>query len=204
MAIMFSIHPENPQERYIDKTVNILANGGLIAYPTDTVYGIGCDIFSKQSILRIFKIKGKSHKSPLSFICPDLKDIAKYAYVSNPAYRIMRQLLPGPYTFILKGTRLVPKLMVTPQKTVGIRVPDNNICIELLKKLGNPIVSTSANLGNDDIFTDPEDIDIRMGHSLDLIIDGGSLGTTPSSVVDLSGDEFRVLRAGKGDVSMFL
>ncbi|MBN2013265.1 threonylcarbamoyl-AMP synthase [candidate division KSB1 bacterium] len=201
---MIAIHPDNPQDRLLNRAVDILARGGVIAYPTDTVYGIGCDIFQKNSIERIFMIKGKSHQSPLSFICPDLKDISKYAYVSNQAYRIMRHLLPGPYTFILKGTSLVPKLMVTKRKTVGIRVPDNKICLELLHRLGHPIVSTSASVGGDQVIIDPEEIDILMGHALDLIIDGGILGTSASSVIDLSDDEFRVLRVGKGDVSMFV
>jgi len=203
MAIMLSIHQDNPQERLIRQAVEILANGGIMAYPTDTVYGIGCDIFHKQSIEKILQLKGKSRFSPLSFICPDLKDIAKYAHVTNPAYKIMRQLLPGPYTFVLKGTRLVPKLMLTKRKTVGIRVPDNNICSQLLKELGNPIVSTSASLRDDIIFNDPEEIDRHMGHALDLIIDGGKLGLAPSSVVDLTDDNFRVLRKGKGDISYF-
>ncbi|MBD3290383.1 threonylcarbamoyl-AMP synthase [candidate division KSB1 bacterium] len=200
---MFSIHPENPQDRLIQKAVEILADGGIIAYPTDTVYGIGCDIFSKQSIEKIFLLKGKSKKSPLSFICPDLKDIAKYAHVTNPAYRVMRQLLPGPYTFILRGSRLVPKLMITKRKTVGIRIPDNNICLALLHELGHPIVSTSASIKNDIILTDPEEIDIHLGHALDLVIDGGILGLSPSSVVDLTDEPFRVIRHGKGDVSFF-
>lgn len=203
MATMVSIHPDNPQDRLIQRAAEVLANGGIIAYPTDTVYGIGCDIFSKQSIEKIFLLKGKSKNSPLSFICPDLKDIAKYAYVSNPAYRVMRQLLPGPYTFILRGTRLVPRLMITKRKTVGIRVPDNNICLALLNELGHPIVSTSASIKDDIIFNDPEEIDIHLGHALDLVIDGGILETTASSVVDLTEEPFRVLRNGKGDVSYF-
>ena len=203
MATMMSIHPDNPQDRLIQKAVEVLANGGIIAYPTDTVYGIGCDIFSKQSIEKIFLLKGKSKNSPLSFICPDLKDIAKYAHVTNPAYRVMRQLLPGPYTFILRGTRLVPKLMITKRKTVGIRVPDNNICLALLHELGHPIVSTSASFKNDIILNDPEEIDIHLGHALDLVIDGGILGTTASSVVDLTEEPFRIIRTGKGEVSYF-
>ncbi|MEE4310349.1 MAG: L-threonylcarbamoyladenylate synthase [candidate division KSB1 bacterium] len=203
MATMISVHPDNPQERLITQAADVLKKGGIITYPTDTVYGIGCDIFDKQSIEKIFLLKGKSKFSPLSFICPDLKDISKYAFVSNQAYKIMRQLLPGPYTFVLKGTRLVPKLMITKRNTVGIRVPDNNICIQLLRQLGNPIVSTSASLKNDIIFTDPEEIDRHMGHALDLIIDGGILGVNPSSVIDLSEEPFRVLRKGKGDISHF-
>lgn len=204
MAILYRINSDNPQQRLIDRVAEVLRKEGVIAYPTDTVYGIGCDIFCKRAIDKIFAIKGKSHKSPLSFICPDLKDISNYAYVSNRAYKVMRHLLPGPYTFVLKATPLVPKLMVTRIKTVGIRIPDNNICLALLRELGHPVVSTSASFGEYDIFIDPEEIDIRLGHQLDVIIDGGVLGTVTSSVVDLTNDdEFRVLRAGKGDVSIF-
>jgi len=205
MAIMYEINSDNPQERLIIKVVNELKNGGIISYPTDTVYGIGCDIFKKKAIDKIRLLKGKTHKTPLSFICPDLKDISKYAHVSNRAYKVMRHLLPGPYTFILKATRLVPKLMLSKRKTVGIRVPDNNICIALLKELGNPVVSTSASFGEFDVFTDAEEIDIRLGHILSVIIDGGELGTLYSSVVDLTDDDkFVVLREGKGDVSEFV
>jgi tRNA threonylcarbamoyl adenosine modification protein (Sua5/YciO/YrdC/YwlC family) len=204
MAILYQINSDNPQQRLIEKVAEILRQDGVIAYPTDTVYGIGCDIFSKRAIDKIFLIKGKSHKAPLSFICADLKDISKYAYVSNRAYKVMRHLLPGPYTFVLKATPLVPKLMVTKIKTVGIRIPDNNICIALLRELGHPIVSTSASFGEFDIFTDAEQIDIRLGHQLDVIIDGGILGKLASSVVNLTNDDdFRVLRVGKGDVSQF-
>lgn len=204
MAIIYSINSDNPQGRLIAKVADVLRDNGIIAYPTDTVYGIGCDIFSKKAIGRIFLIKGKAHKTPLSFICPDLKDISKYAYVSNRAYKVMRHLLPGAYTFVLKATPLVPKLMVTRIKTVGIRIPENTICISLLQELGHPIVSTSASFGEYDIFIDPEEIDIRLGHQLDVIIDGGILGTTTSTVVDLTNDDdFRVLRVGKGDASMF-
>lgn len=204
MAVLYRINNDNPQLRLIEKVAEILRKDGIIAYPTDTVYGIGCDIFCKKAIDKIFFIKGKSHKSPLSFICPDLKDISQYAYVSNRAYKVMRHLLPGPYTFVLRATPLVPKLMVTKIKTVGIRIPDNNICLALLHELGHPIVSTSASYGEFDIFIDPEEIDIRLGHQLDVIIDGGILGRVASSVVDLTDDDhFRVLRAGKGDVSIF-
>ncbi len=201
MAIIYEINADNPQERLIRKVVDELKKGGVIAYPTDTVYGIGCDIFEKRAIDRIRLLKGKSHKSPLSFICADLKDISNYAYVSNKAYKIMRQLSPGPFTFVLRSTRLVPKLMVSKRKTVGIRVPDNNICHELLKELGHPIVSTSASFGEFDIFRTAQDIDIRLGHLLDVIIDGGTLGISPSTVLDLTNDdEVKVLREGKGDL----
>ena len=205
MAIIYEINTQNPQARLINKIADELKIGGVIAYPTDTVYGIGCDIFNKKAIEKIQLLKGKKNNPLLSFICPDLKNISKYAFVSNRAYRIMRHLLPGPYTFILKATRLVPRLMVSKRKTVGIRVPDNKICIDLLNELGNPIVSTSASFGEFDIFTDAQEIDIRLGHMLAVIIDGGIMGTAPSSVVDLTDDDdFVVLREGKGDVSEFV
>ena len=205
MAIMYEINSDNPQERLIIKVVAKLRNGGIIAYPTDTVYGIGCDIFNKKAIDKIRLLKGKAHKTLLSFICPDLKDISKYAHVSNRSYKVMRHLLPGPYTFILKATRLVPRLMVSKRQTVGIRVPDNNICQALLKELGNPVVSTSASFGEFDVFTDAQEIDIRLGHLLSVVIDAGFISGAPSSVVDLTkDDEFVVLRKGKGDVSLFV
>lgn len=205
MAIMYEINSDNPQERLIIKVVAKLRNGGIIAYPTDTVYGIGCDIFNKKAIDKIRLLKGKAHKTLLSFICPDLKDISKYAHVSNRSYKVMRHLLPGPYTFILKATRLVPRLMVSKRQTVGIRVPDNNICQALLKELGNPVVSTSASFGEFDVFTDAQEIDIRLGHLLSVVIDAGFISGAPSSVVDLTNDdEFVVLRKGKGDVSLFV
>ncbi|MDZ7262422.1 MAG: L-threonylcarbamoyladenylate synthase [candidate division KSB1 bacterium] len=198
-----SINPQNPQGRYITQAVEVLKSGGVIAYPTDTIYGIGCDIFNKKAIERIYQIKGKEKREPLSFICPDLKDISKYAHVSNAAYKIMNHLLPGPYTFVLRGTRLVPKIMLSKRRTVGIRVPDNQICLLMLKEFGNPIVSTSASLSDDEILNDPEKIEEKMGKQLDLILDAGLLGLTPSSVIDLTTEPPTVLRRGKGDVSMF-
>ncbi|NOZ62102.1 MAG: threonylcarbamoyl-AMP synthase [Calditrichaeota bacterium] len=203
--MIYEINPDNPQPRLIAKVVDGLKKGSVISYPTDTVYGIGCDIFEKKAIDRVRQIKGKAHKDPLSFICPDLKDISNYAHVSNRAYRVMRHLLPGAYTFILRATRLVPKLMVSKRKTVGIRVPDNNICLSLLKELGHPIVSTSASFSEVDIFTDAQEIDIRLGHILEIIIDGGELGTESSTVIDLTNDDnFVVVRQGKGDASSFV
>lgn len=201
--MMLSINPDNPQPRFIQMVVDVLHKGGVIAYPTDTIYGIGCDVFNKKAIERVYLIKRKDRKQPLSFICPDLKDVAKFAQVSNSNYKIMRKLFPGPYTFVLKGTNLVPKLMLTKRRTVGIRVPDNNICQNLLREFGNPIVSTSVSQGNDEILNDPYDIEDRMGKIIDLIIDGGVLGTESSSVVDLTDEPPTVLRAGKGDVSYF-
>ncbi len=201
--MMLSINPDNPQARLVQKAVDILKDGGIIAYPTDTIYGIGCNVFDKRAIERIYQIKQKNYKSPLSFICPDLKDVSRYAIVSNADYKIMRHFFPGPYTFILQGTRLVPKLMLTKRRTVGIRVPANNICLMLLKIFGNPIVSTSAALVENEILNDPLDIEEKMGKIIDLTIDGGILGFEPSSVIDLTTEPPSILRRGKGEVSFF-
>jgi len=177
---------------------------GVIAYPTDTVYGFGCSLYNKKGIERIYLIKGSEKDRPFSFICADLKDISLYAKVSNYAYKTMRRLLPGPYTFILEGTKLVPKIMLTRRKTAGIRVPYNPICLAIVKELGHPIISTSATLPGGELLYDPAEIDSRLGSTLDLVIDGGILVSEPSSVIDLTDDRPKVLRKGKGDVSFFL
>lgn len=191
---IFSINPDNPQQRLINRISGILDDGGIIAYPTDTFYGIGCDLYNKRSIQTIYRIKNRPLKKPFSFVCDSLKEISRYAVVSNYAYKTMKRLLPGPYTFVLEGTRLVPKMMLTARKTVGIRVPDNNICLALVKTLGRPIISTSA--GCDD----PMEILETHGAFLDAIIDGGVLYQSPSSVISLIDDEPVVLREGKGDI----
>lgn len=201
--MLLSINTENPQLRLIRKATEILHNGGVIVYPTDTIYGIGCNVFNKKAIERIYTIKQKDRKEPLSFICPDLRHVSKYAQVNNSDYKIMRRLFPGPYTLVMRGTRLVPKLMLTKRKTVGIRVPDNNICLMLLKEFDNPIVSTSVSVGNHEIINDPYDIHERLGKCIDIVIDGGILGSDASSVINLTTDPPTVLRTGKGDVSYF-
>ena len=199
MAEILKINPDNPQGRFIRRAAEVLEKGGVIIYPTDTVYGIGCDIFNKKAIDRIYRLKGKSRKQPLSFIVPNLKDISKYAYVSDHAYRIMRRILPGPYTVVLPATRTVPKKIAPVNKrTVGIRIPDNKICQLLLEEFPNPIISTSANLSGANILNDPERIAEELGNLVDLILDAGHLGLEPSTVIDLTGDEPVVLRRGKG------
>ena len=200
---ILKINPENPQGRLINKVVEALNNGGVIAYPTDTVYGIGCDLFNKGAIEKVYQIKGKQRNKPLSFICSDLSDISQYAYVQDYAYKIMKRLLPGPYTFILQATKLVPKIVQTKQKTVGIRVPDNRICFEIVKTLGHPIINTSITHNQDQLFDDPELIRESYGHQLTYIVDGGIIAAEHSSVIDLTGPAPVVLRKGKGDVSMF-
>lgn len=201
--MLIHINPENPQQRLIEKVADIISQGGIIAYPTDTYYGIGCDIMNKKAIEKIYLLKQRKKDKPFSFICADLKDISHYAKVSNYAYRTMKRLLPGPYTFVLEGTKLVPKIMLTRQKTAGIRVPANNICIALVKAVGHPIISTSAATPEGDIFDDPSLINDYFGKRIDAVIDGGPVPSEPSSVISLIGDEPEIIRRGRGDVSIF-
>ena len=198
LSMLLSINPQNPQKRLINRVVEALDKGGLIAYPTDTFYGIGCDLYNKKGIQLIHKLKSRPLKKPFSMICDSLKEISRYAQVSNYAYKTMKRLLPGPYTFILEATRLVPKIMLTKRKTVGIRVPDNRICLEIVRSLGRPIMSTSAG------FDDPYAIQDAYASYLDVIIDGGVLVPNPSSVISLIDNIPEVIRVGKGDVSSFL
>ncbi|MEW6194023.1 MAG: L-threonylcarbamoyladenylate synthase [Bacteroidota bacterium] len=199
----YELHPVTPQMRFINKAVEVLRNGGVIIYPTDTVYGIGCDIFNHDALQKIYDIKHESGTKLFSFICPDLKDIAKYAKVSDYAYKTMRKLLPGPYTFVLPAAKEVPKKLWTKRKTVGIRIPDHPIALMLAKELGNPIVSTSVTNRKGEILFDPEEIKAIFNPHVDLMLASGALEGNPSSIVDLSNDEPEILREGAGDVSMF-
>lgn len=201
--MIFKINEQNPQERLVDKVIAILKDGGVIAYPTDTCYGIGCDITNKKAIEKVYKIKGQDKKKPFSFICSDLKNISQYANVSNYAYRLMKKRLPGCYTFILDGSSQVPKMMLTKRKTAGIRIPDNNICIKIVEELGNPIISTTASMGNGEIINDPSLIEEYFGNKLDVVVDGGVSTGNQSSVVSLIDDEPEILREGFGDISVF-
>ncbi|OQY52613.1 MAG: threonylcarbamoyl-AMP synthase [Desulfobacteraceae bacterium 4572_89] len=201
--MLLKINPYNPQERQILRVVDIVKKGGIVAYPTDTFYGIGCDIMNKKAIEKIYSIKQRNKTKPFSFICPDLKDIATYAKVSNFAYRNMKRLLPGPYTFILSGSRMVPKIMLTKRRTAGIRVPDNKIALSMAKELGNPIISTSATDPDGNIFEDPSLLHDYFGNRLEVVIDGGSVPGSPSSVVSLIDDIPEIIRYGAGDVDIF-
>lgn len=201
--MLIKVNTENPPNRLIKKAADILKKGGIISYPTDTYYGIGCDIMNKKAIGRIYQIKQRNKNKPFSFICSGLTNISRYAKVSNYAYKTMKRLLPGPYTFILEGSKMVPKIMLTKRKTAGIRVPDNNICIALIKELGNPIISTSASMPDNTILHDPSLIQDYYGTRLDLVIDGGPVPGQPSSVVSLINDVPEVIRSGLGDVSIF-
>jgi len=200
----FSINNQNPQARLIKKAVDILRDGGVIIYPTDTVYGLGCDLYNKKGIEKIYEIKKRNKKQPFSFVCADLKDISRYARVSDYAYKTMKRLLPGPYTFILEASRLVPKIILPKRQTTGIRVPDNRICLALVRELGQPIISTSVKTENGDILSDPYNIKEIFGHFVDLVIDGGTLVPEQSSVVSLVDDIIEVIRVGKGDVSTLI
>src|SRR3989304_2659859 len=167
--MLMRVNPQNPQPRLIQRVMEVLKGGGVIAYPTDTVYGLGCSLYNKKGIARIYQIKRSEKNRPFSFICADLKDISLYTKVSNYAYKTMKRLLPGPYTFILEGTR---------------RVPDNQICLAIVKELGHPIITTSAQLPEGEVFYDPGEIEQKAGKLLDAVIDGGILVSEPSSVID--------------------
>jgi tRNA threonylcarbamoyl adenosine modification protein (Sua5/YciO/YrdC/YwlC family) len=201
--MLTAINNQNPQLRLVRKAVEILKSGGLVIYPTDTVYGLGCDLFNKRGIEKIYEIQNRDRKQPLSFICADLKDISRYARVSDDAYKIMRRLLPGPYTFILEASRLVPKIILPKRQTTGIRVPDNRICQALVAEMGSPIISTSVKDKAGELLSDPRIIEEQFGKRVDMIIDGGIIAAEPSSVISLLAEGVEVIRAGKGDVSAF-
>lgn len=211
MAIVYTIHPENPQSQKLEQVQEFLKGGAVMLYPTDTVYAIGCDINSKSAVERVRKIKQLSNDKPLTFLCSSLSNISEYAQVTDSAYRIMRRLVPGPYTFLLPATKLVPRLVMNPKrKTTGIRVPDSKICLALLENLGNPIISTSAHIsatGNPYVgnghglhgqLTSVELFD-RFNNLVDVIIDDGSEPTYQvSTILDFTEDEPIVVRRGLG------
>jgi len=201
--MLININSHNPQERLISRVVKILQGGGIVVYPTDTFYGIGCDIMNKKAIEIIYQIKQRNNSKPFSFICSDLKNISRYAKVSNYAYKTMRRLLPGPYTFILEGSKLVPKIMLTKRKTAGIRVPDNAICLAMVAALGNPIITTSATMPDGTILHDASLIHDYFNNRVDVVIDGSIVPGQPSSVISLIHDEPEIIREGQGDVSIF-
>jgi tRNA threonylcarbamoyl adenosine modification protein (Sua5/YciO/YrdC/YwlC family) len=200
----YELHPDNPQLRYINKAVSVLKGGGVIIYPTDTVYGIGCDIFNKEALQKVKNIKIDPEIKLLSFICSNFKDLSKYAKISDYAYRTMKHLLPGPYTFILPAAKQVPKKLWSKRKTVGIRIPDNPIALKIVDALGNPIISTSATNRKGDVLYDPYEIKSIFNLQVDLMLSLGNLSGISSSVIDLSGDEPVLVRKGAGDISLFL
>jgi tRNA threonylcarbamoyl adenosine modification protein (Sua5/YciO/YrdC/YwlC family) len=204
MAKILEINLSNPQPRLITQVIETLRHGGVICCPTDTMYGIGCDIFNQKAVKRIYQIKRRPKDKPFSFMCASLVNISDYGHVGNTAYRLMRKNLPGPYTFVLSGTKLVPKIMLTKQKTVGIRVPDHAICLAIIEALGNPILNTSAALEEDDPVRSCHDAERLFGKQVDLIIDGGEIIPTPSTVISLLTEQPEILREGKGDITGFV
>lgn len=211
MAKIFEIHPDNPQNRRIDDIKLALSSGAIMLYPTDTVYAIGCDLNAKSAVERVRKIKQLANDKPLTFLCPSLSNVATYAFVSDTGYRIMKRLIPGPYTFLLPATKLVPRLVQNPKrKTTGIRVPDHTVCLALLEALGNPIISTSAHLPTHDIDNEVLEIDSqsvlskvelfdRLDNLVDIIIDTGEEPTPQvSTILDLTDEEPIITRRGLG------
>lgn len=198
--MLLEVNPENIKPRQITQIVEILRGGGVIAYPTDTTYGIGCSIMNKKGLERIYQIKQRDRKKPFSFICSDLSEVSRYARLTNVAFKIMKRCLPGPYTFVLDASREVPDLLTTKQKTVGIRIPDNRICLAIVRELGVPIVTTSANISGEVPVGDPYSINDLFGGMLDLVVDGGMLATDVSSVISLIGDRVELLRKGAGSL----
>jgi tRNA threonylcarbamoyl adenosine modification protein (Sua5/YciO/YrdC/YwlC family) len=202
--MIVKLYEKNPDPRVILEVVDLLERGGVIIYPTDTVYGIGCDITKTRAIERVARIKGvKPEKADFAFICSDLSHLADYAkQVDNNTFKLMKSYLPGPYTFILNASNNVPKILKQKKKTVGIRIPDNNIILEIVRQLGHPILTTSLK-EDDDILeysTDPEVIHDQYKDLVDLVIDGGYGGLTPSTILNCTGDEPELIRAGLGEV----
>lgn len=206
-AQFIKLYPDNPDLRKIEQIVQVLRAGGVIIYPTDTVYGIGCDIFQSKAIERVARIKGlKPEKASFAFICHDMSHLAEYARVSNAVYKVMKKALPGPFTFVLPATNQVPKLLNNKRKTIGIRIPNNGIIREIVKALGNPIL-TSSIVDEDDILeysTDPELIFEKFENQVDIVIDGGYGNNVASTVVLCDNDDFEVVREGLGNLDDFL
>jgi tRNA threonylcarbamoyl adenosine modification protein (Sua5/YciO/YrdC/YwlC family) len=200
--MIVEVDPSHPEPRKIARAVAALEAGEVIAYPTDTTYAIGCDLFNKKAIDRVYQIKRMKSDQPLAFVCHDLADIAKYAVVENQQYRLLRRLLPGPYTFILDATREVPKLLLLKRKQVGIRVPDHPVVSAITAALGRPIISTTAGHHGEDAFVDSREIDDAFP-GLALVLDAGGGGIIPTTVVDITGGKVEVVREGAGDPDLF-
>ena len=203
MARIVDIHPSDPQPRRIAEVVATIRGGGLVAYPTDSSYAFGCHIGDKRAMDRIRRIRRTDKQHNFTLVCSDLSEISLYARFDNWAYRLMKSMTPGPYTFILQATREVPKRLQNPRRrTIGLRVPDHPIVHAMLDALGEPIMSSTLTLpGDDRPLTTAAEIEERIGHQIELIIDGGPTGIEPTSVIDLSGGSVEILRVGRGDVS---
>lgn len=199
--MFISIHPENPQERLIQQVADCLRNGGVIIYPTDTIYGIGCDIYQEKAVEKVCRIKGiQPKKANFSFICKDLSHLSDFTRnISNPIFRMLKNTLPGPYTYIMEASKEVPRIMKNKKNTVGIRVPNHKICQGILKELNHPIMSTSLPMDVDvEYYTNPEIMQEKFGKLVDMVIDGGAGNIVPSTVVDCSGELPELIREGAG------
>jgi len=200
--MILEINPDNPEPRKIRRAVDALEAGDIVGYPTDTVYGLGCDLMNKKALDRLYQMKGMPRSRPLAFVCRDLAEVSRFAVMHNHVFRILRAHLPGPYTFIVEATREVPRVVMTPRKTVGIRVPKHPVTQALIAELGRPILTTTACLPGEDAFVDPRDIADEFP-SLAMVIDAGNSGILPSTVVDLTGETPVVVREGAGDIRPF-
>ncbi len=199
--MLLQIHPENPQPRLIKQVAECLLDGGIIAYPTDTIYGLGCDIFQPKAVEKICRLKGiDPAKAQLSFICRDLSHLSDYTKsINTPLYRVLKHYLPGPFTFILSASKQVPKILQSKKSTIGLRIPGNIICQHILEALDHPLLSTSLPGEMVEEYTDPEIIQDRIGHIVDFVIDGGAGGMVPSTIVDCTTDDWTVIRQGLGE-----
>lgn len=204
MSQLFEIHPQNPQARLIGQAASILRDGGVVAYPTDSCYAVGCLLENKSGVERIYRLRNLAKGHHMSMMCVDLSSISVYAKVSNRDYRLLKLMTPGPYTFILKSTNEVPRRFMHPKrKTIGVRVPDNPIALALLEELDEPMMSTTLQLPEDDFpLNDAQEIRDRVKSGVDLVIDGGACGLEETSVISLEGSEVLVIREGKGDTSL--
>jgi tRNA threonylcarbamoyl adenosine modification protein (Sua5/YciO/YrdC/YwlC family) len=200
--MLLSVNPAHPEPRKIRRAAEALAAGEVIGYPTDTVYGLGCNLFDKRAIMRLYQIKRMSESQKLSFICPDLSSVARYAIVEDATFRILKRYLPGPYTFILQATREVPKLIQSKRKTVGVRIPDHPVILSLVEAFGRPIISTSAAPHGEAPYIDPHEIDDRF-KGLAMVLDAGVGGSVPTTIIDLTTSFPEIIRAGAGSVQEF-
>jgi tRNA threonylcarbamoyl adenosine modification protein (Sua5/YciO/YrdC/YwlC family) len=191
---------DHPHKRLLLHAVNIIRAGGLIVYPTDTIYGLGADLFNKEAMARIVKLKRASRLKLLSFVCPDLAAVSEWAFVPTSVFRVMRRVTPGRYTFILRASKAVPKVLLQKRPTVGVRIPDSAVALGLVRELGRPLLSTSVPQGEDDFYTDPAAISETYRHEIDLILDAGIMANMPSTIVDYSGPQPEIIRRGAGDL----
>jgi tRNA threonylcarbamoyl adenosine modification protein (Sua5/YciO/YrdC/YwlC family) len=201
--MIIDIHPVNPETRLIARVASMLDSGGIVAYPTDSVYAIGCDASNNRAVERLHRLQNSDKHKPYALICRSLSEVADYAKVSNGAFRAMKQHLPGPYVFILEASRKVPKLLTDRRKTIGVRIPSNPVLRDLVEALGRPILSSSIKNEEGEFECDPVAIDKLVGAHLATVVRGEEVGHEPSSVVNLVGDNFEIVREGKGDVSFF-